>query len=271
MKDELGDRIKSNYEDRTRYMLPRRSYTILRIDGRAFHTYTKTCKKPFDAELCEDMNSAAMELCNQISGARMAYVQSDEISVLITDFAEDATMAWFDNNLQKMVSVGASITTTAFNRNRIGRMPSGQVGSYIWANFDARAFTIPDRQEVFNYFIWRQADAMRNSISMIARSKFSHSQLDGKHIGQMKQMLKDNGTDIHSFDHGFLNGRLISKHQINKDIVFVHKKTGETQVIKDVPRKEFVAEPAPLFLESKSILDELIPKYTVAVEGPSDD
>ena len=116
-KDNLGDRMKG-YEDTFRYYLPKKTNLILRIDGKAFHSYTKNCKRPFDDNLMDDMNQTAIKLCEEIQGAKLAYVQSDEISILITDYDDIKTSAWFDNNLQKIVSVSASIATAEFNKQR---------------------------------------------------------------------------------------------------------------------------------------------------------
>ena len=121
MKDELGDRMKKAYENRTRFYLPRRAYSILRLDGRSFHTFCKGLKKPFDAGLIADMDATACYLCKNIQGAKFAFVQSDEISILLTDFNEIGTDAWFDGNIQKMVSVAASMATAKFNQLRLIR------------------------------------------------------------------------------------------------------------------------------------------------------
>jgi tRNA(His) 5'-end guanylyltransferase len=121
MKDELGDRMKEFYEDRTRFKLVRRTNTIIRVDGKAFHTYTKGLKRPFDQGLMDDMDATAEFLCQNIQGAKFAYVQSDEISILITDYDDISTHAWFDGNLQKMSSIAASLATARFNQLRMAR------------------------------------------------------------------------------------------------------------------------------------------------------
>lgn len=260
-KDDFGDRIKSNYEDRSRFYLPRRTYTILRVDGKAFHSYTKDCLRPFDMGLTSDMNATAVALCEKISGAQLGYVQSDEISVLVTDFATPATEAWFDNNLQKIVSVSASIATTAFNSTRLLRIARDKPEDFDWANFDSRAFSIADRQEVMNYFIWRQADAMRNSVSMLARSGFSHKELDGKGVKEMKQMLLDKGVDWNKINEGLKHGRAIVKRRISKDITFFNKRTKQEERIEGVARNEWCVEDAPFFVKNKQYLEEVIPKY----------
>jgi tRNA(His) 5'-end guanylyltransferase len=196
MKDELGDRMKSAYENRTRYMLPRRSYSILRLDGCHFRTYTKGLDKPFDEGLMEDTDNAIIAMLPQVQGAVFAYTQSDEISILLTDFNEVNTSAWFDGNIQKITSVASSILTAEFNEKRLIRrlgnktpidlaQLSRQDIIYMFLNgplatFDARVFTIPDRTEVMNYFVWRQSDCIRNSISSVAQYHFSNKELHGK-------------------------------------------------------------------------------------------
>lgn len=182
MHDSLGDRMKRQYEDRTRVMLPRRTFTILRADGKSFHTYTRQCDKPHDQRLSDAMDSAALALCREAQGSMLGYVQSDEISVLLTDFATITTDAWFDGNVQKIVSVAASIVTQAFNDFAFEyfRGPG---------HFDCRAFTIPDPVEVENYFIWRQQDATRNSIQSLAQSHFSQKQLHGLNVNELQELL----------------------------------------------------------------------------------
>ena len=120
MQDNLGDRMKG-YENITRYHLPRRTYSMLRIDGKAFKTFTRGLKKPFDDGFINDMDETACFLCKNIQGAKFAFVQSDEISILLTDFETIQTDAWFDGNVQKMASVSASIATAQFNYLRMQR------------------------------------------------------------------------------------------------------------------------------------------------------
>ncbi len=208
MRDALGARMKEQYEFRTRYLLPRRTYTIIRCDGKAFHTFTRHFSKPWDASIIEAMDAAAVALCEQAQSASFAYVQSDEISVLLTDFARPETAAWFDGNVQKIVSVAASVVTAEFNRSLLANY---MVDKYSkMAHFDARVFTIPDYVEVANYFIWRQQDAIRNSIQSLAHSKFSHAELEGKSGAEMQEMLfQEHGINWAKEDLGNKNGRYV--------------------------------------------------------------
>lgn len=217
MNDQMGDRFKE-YENTFRYKLPRKSNVIIRIDGKAFHTYTKGCKQPYDDDLIDDMNSTAVELCKQIQGAKIAFVQSDEISIFITDYDNLETNAWFDNNIQKMVSVSASIATAEFNKLRNKRyylsleMPMLQYsGNYTLAHFDSRAFIVPNIFEVANYFLWRSNDAAKNSVQSFARSLYSHKELQDKNIPQLHDLIYAKGQNWNDLNSKYKRGRFVNK------------------------------------------------------------
>lgn len=217
MKDDLGKRMKEQYEQRTRTWLPRRTYTIIRLDGKAFHTFTRGMERPYDKKFMNMMDVTAKFLLNEIQGAKLAYVQSDEISLLLTDFDKITTNAWFDGQVQKIVSVAASMATGKFNQEILGQIISEPdldiadtmftMASQPLAFFDARVFTIPDPVEVENYFIWRQKDAIRNSISMHAQSLYSHKELHGKSQEDMLKMIEEKGERWEMNDLGFQYGR----------------------------------------------------------------
>ena len=200
MKSAITKRMKENYEMRTRTYLPRRTYTIIRIDGKAFHTLTKNFEKPFDNRLIYAMNAAALKLCKEIQGVQFAYTQSDEISLLLTDFEKPETDAWFDGQVQKICSVSASIATVGFN------LEFPEVEEQ--ACFDSRCFTIPDWIEVYNYFVDRNNDCARNSIAMVAQSLYSHNELIGKNSGQKQEMIFQKGINWSEYEMGLKNGRL---------------------------------------------------------------
>ena len=266
MRDDLGDRMKSSYEDRTRYSLPRRTYTIIRLDGKSFHTYTRGLDKPFDNGLFEDIDNAIIDILPEIQGSVFAYTQSDEISILLTDFATPTTSAWFDANLQKMGSVSAALMTAHFNKHRLVRACGIESGDkYRKANlavFDARVFTIPDRIEVMNYFIWRNQDCARNSVSMVAQANFSHKELQSKSTPDMHEMLHAKGVNwATDFPDGAKNGRLIVKETYDGPINWI----GDEKLFKVVPevvqRTRWVAKGAWKFTEDKEKLLAMIPKY----------
>ncbi len=187
-KDSLGDRMK-DYENVERRYLTRRLPTIIRVDGKAFHSFTKGFQKPFDMVLMETMWGVAEYLCGNIMGCKIAYTQSDEISLLITDYENITTQAWFDKNIQKMCSISASMATMVFNKV-FSKKASDEIYSKKsgTAMFDSRVFNLP-QSEVCNYFIWRQQDATRNAIQMVGQANFSHKQLQGKNCNQIQEML----------------------------------------------------------------------------------
>lgn len=203
VRDSLGDRMKQQYEDRTRFMLPRRTYTIIRVDGKAFHTFTKDMTRPFDDAFMLCMDTAALNIVTEIQGTQLAFVQSDEISVLLTDFAKPTTNAAFDGNLQKLCSVSASAATMAFNET------ARAVGFSPTALFDSRVFTIPDPVEVENYFIWRQKDAERNSIQSVAQWNASHKELEGKSIPEQHDIIYAAGDNWNNYPGGCKRGRVV--------------------------------------------------------------
>lgn len=266
MKDELGDRMKSHYENRTRVFLPRRTYTIIRIDGKAFHTYTRGFEKPFDVGLIEDMNETAIYLCGNIQGAKIGFVQSDEISILMTDFDTITTDAWFDGNIQKIVSVAASMATSKFNQLRMLRFIKYKFDegitnvTYRWmevlsekklAEFDARTFTIPSKTEVMNYFIWRQQDTVRNSISSVAQSLYSHKELNGKNSNQMQEMIFQKGINWNDYEPVLKRGRFIRKETFIKETIIKGKGVQSD-------RTHWVATECPTFSQEPEFLNEFI-------------
>ncbi len=267
-KDSLGDRMKEHYENRTRYLLPRRTYTIIRVDGKAFHAYTKDCLRPFDDMLMEDMDFTAVALCRQIEGAAFAYVQSDEISLLLTDFVNNQTQAWFDGNLQKLVSLSAAIATAHFNSFRWQRILLNAENPKRLdllreptAYFDSRAFTIPDPVEVENYFIWRQQDATRNSISMTAQAHLPHERLQGKTSDEMQEMLwQEKDINWNDMPGGFKRGRCIVREVVIQDRKYTDKRTGETQTAAGVERHAWEPVTPPVFTRERDWLRSHIPQ-----------
>lgn len=187
-RDSLGTRMKS-YEDTARFRLTPRMPAILRADGRAFHSMTKRwkCAVPFDGMLMEAMQKTALTLCEQIQGAVFGYVQSDEISIGLIDYQNLDSQAWFDKVVQKMASVAASMATKAFNYH-YWYPHNDDPDLDGLAEFDARVWALP-LDEVVNYFIWRQQDATRNSVSAAARSMLSHKECQGKTGNQLQELM----------------------------------------------------------------------------------
>ena len=201
-RDDLGIRMKTFYEQIPKTKLMRRCPVVIRIDGKAFHTFTRGFKRPFDDVLIKTMQETAKYLCENIQGCQLAYVQSDEISLLLIDYQRFETSAWFDYEIQKMCSISASMATMAFNK--IFRYTVGELhikgalekeyscilykAAQKGAMFDSRVFNIP-REEVTNYFYWRQLDASRNSIQMVGQANFSHRELQHKSCNDIQDIL----------------------------------------------------------------------------------
>ena len=210
----LGLRMKTYYEQIPKTKLMRRTPVAIRIDGKAFHTFTRGFEKPFDEVLGNAMARTMEYLCNNIQGCVFGYTQSDEITLILQDYKTLTTDAWFDYEVQKMCSISASMATFAFNRffememnvfkashtimdtNEWAYPNAGPLyGAYMLsasngAMFDARCFNIP-KEEVCNLIYWRQLDATRNSIQMVGQAVFSHNELQNKTCNMIQDMLME--------------------------------------------------------------------------------
>ena len=210
VNDDLGTRMKTYYEQVPKTRLVRRMPVAIRIDGKAFHTFTRGFQKPFDEVLGNAMVRTMEYLCKNIQGCVFGYTQSDEITLLLIDYQTLDTCAWFDYEVQKMCSISASMATMAFNKyffeeardwyNK--RLPSTlqceqnivkqwrvyKIAAEKSAMFDARCFNIP-KEEACNLVYWRQLDATRNSIQMVGQANFSHNELQGKSCNIIQDML----------------------------------------------------------------------------------
>lgn len=204
----LGNRMK-RYEEVPKTLLVRRMPAIIRVDGKAFHSFTKGMTKPFDEELKNAMVATTKELCREIQGAKIAYSQSDEISILVIDYEKIGTDAWFDYQVQKMASVSASIWSAYMNE--FIRPYTKKI-----ALCDSRVFNIP-KEEVNNYFLWRQQDATKNSISMVAQSLFSHGSLQGLSGPKMQEkMFQEKGINWNNLPTWQKRGLCVTKQEIKK-------------------------------------------------------
>ncbi len=200
MNDELGNRIKSYYEDPARVLLPRKTWVIIRVDGKSFHTFTQDLERPYSRALADGLDAAAVFVAGQMAGFAFAYGQSDEYSFLMTDFGRDDSRMWFDGSVQKIASVTASLFTAGFHR---------AYATPGFAAFDARVFAIPNRREVERYFLWRQADATRNSLNMLASAHYSHAELLGKSAAEKHDLLHAKGENWAKRPADFKRGRVV--------------------------------------------------------------
>ena len=269
VNDDLGKRMKEYYEQIPKTKLMRRCPVVLRIDGRAFHTFCRSFNKPFDDILVKTMQDTMKYLCENIEGCVLGYTQSDEISLLLIDYKKLDTAAWFDYEVQKLCSISASMATLAFNKffydnvefnfqeewAKINeKITNKEISSeeaepmfdkledeyydkyYSKCNkamFDSRCFNIP-KEEVTNYFYWRQLDATRNSIQMVGQANFSHKELQNKSCNDIQNML-------------------LTEKDINWNDLITYKKRGSCCV-----KKEFVQDD---ITQTKWVVDKNIPIF----------
>lgn len=270
-KDSLGDRMKNYYENRAKTYLVRRMPVIIRLDGKAFHTFTRGFVKPFDKRLIKTMQETTLELCKNIQGCVFGYTQSDEITLVLVDYNTLDTDAWFDYSVEKMCSVSAAMATLYFNRifrNKIhefvnkhhsvltdvktyGEELVDSVNKLLksynraveqGALFDSRCFNIPI-SDVCNCILWREKDAERNSINSLGQSMFSHKDLQNKTTSQVQDMLME-------------------KYGINWNNLSTVEKRG-TAVIKNDKGEWFIDDEMPIltgegrnYVESRIIFDK---------------
>jgi tRNA(His) guanylyltransferase len=183
VNSELGERMK-RYEVTTQNILLQNSFAVLRVDGRAFHTFTKNMLKPFDYKLMECMVRAGEATAKEMSGFKLGYHQSDEFTFAISDTDSFESEFWFGGNIQKLCSITASLFTSNFNYEMGGTR----------AVFDCRVFNVPI-DDIANVFFWRQQDWQRNSLQMLARSVFSQKQLNNKNTAEIHDMLYEKGIN----------------------------------------------------------------------------
>lgn len=246
----LGERMKE-YEFQSRTRLLRRTPVIIRLDGKAFHTFTRGFDKPFDEELMRIMRNTTKALCEQIQGCVFGYTQSDEITLVLIDYKELESCAWYDNQVQKMCSVAASLATNAFNKfifDEIHNLKEAKtekeiakrrllLNSIFKGSFDARAFNLP-AHEVTNNLIWRQQDATRNSINSLAQSLFSHKELQGI-----------NSKDVQS--------KMLTEKNVNWNDLSTPEKRG-TAVRRDEEGKWYIDYEMPILTDDRDYIDKLV-------------
>lgn len=239
---ELGNRMKE-YEKDYRTRISRTQPVILRLDGKSFHTYTRGCEKPFDLKLMKAMDNTAIALCEEIQGAQLAFVQSDEVSILVHGYKRFTSSPWFNNYVQKMVSVSAGLASATFT------IESMKVfGEIRKAIFDCRAFALPE-WDVCNAFIWRQQDWTRNSVQMLARSMYSERQCFKKNNSQLQDMIHAKGKNWNDLPTSLKRGRCIVKESYE-----VTTPTGEAS-----QRSRWVVDSEiPIFSENREYIEKYL-------------
>ena len=282
VSDELGKRMKEFYEQVPKTRLVRRMPVAIRIDGKAFHSFTRGFNKPFDEVLIRTMQRTMKYLCENIQGCVLGYHQSDEITLILIDYKKLNSAAWFDYEVQKMCSIAASMATMAFNKffaeeattfnYYIKRDPvteeldTEQYEQFVvyskalikGAMFDARCFNIP-KEEVTNLIYWRQLDATRNSIQMVGQANFSHKELQNKSCNQIQDMLMvERGINWNDFPIYQKRGSCCIKSEISTTFAVENEK-GEIQTGSTERPHWFIDNDIPIFKgEDREYVDKLI-------------
>jgi tRNA(His) 5'-end guanylyltransferase len=275
---ELAARIKDFYENPAKTRLLRRMPVAIRLDGKAFHTFTRGFQKPFDPVLMDAMQRTMKYLCENIQGCVFGYTQSDEITLILTDYQKLTSEAWFNYEVQKMASISASMATVAFNKyfsENIIKYNSTYdplieenkklIEKYVnaaekGAMFDARCFNIP-KEEVTNLIYWRQLDAMRNSVQVVGQAHFSDAELKDKTCNDIQDMLMAQyGINWNTFTIPCKRGtaciKVEEKETIKEPNIYLGEQIGERIIVR---RKWKIDYEIPIFKGAdRDYIDKLI-------------
>ena len=251
-RNSLASRMK-RYETSYNIQLPPSGYIIIRLDGKQFSKYTKNLIKPFDEDFSTTMDKTTETLC-EFFNPNLAYTQSDEISLVLSNFNKNNEMM-YDGKLQKLVSISASITSGTFNKLRMldvfgNNITAEDILDFKLGDFDSRVFLIPDYQDVYNYFVWRQLDCERNSINMAHYSAFGSEKGINKSSSQKQDdLMLDANINWNNFPIKYKRGVVIKKESYTKSI--------------DVERKRWVTDyKTPIFTKNPDYLCNLISKMS---------
>lgn len=207
MTNTLAERMRE-YEDVFRYKLPRRLPLLIRLDGKAFHTLTRNYEKPWDTDFMSFMDSVALFLCKKVQTVQLAYLQSDELTLLLHNYKKLNSEPWFDNTLQKIVSISAGYASAYFSVRNYQKNPLLDIEEVIEV-FDSRAWVLPE-SEVNNILLSRQQDATRNAIQMLGQAHFSHNQLQNKSCSQIQELLwQEHKINFNEFEPYYKRGRCV--------------------------------------------------------------
>lgn len=227
---ERMEELRSKYD----IVLPKKRYVMAMIDGRSFSSLIKKkFKLPFDDYFIELMNETAKYVCENVSGCKFAYVQSDEITFVLTDFEDETTEPFFGNRLCKLQSIIPSMASAKFNRmlfENIITSPCDPISMFDMladtplVTFDCKVWSVDNFNDVMAYYIWRQNDCVRNSILQTAQTFFSKKEvLNIKCEGLIDKLKEEKNIDWNDFDDGVKYGRFIYKVKKYKYVEALHK------------------------------------------------
>lgn len=217
--DSLSVRMRG-YKAAYDHVLTGRTPVLAHVDGIGFSQYTRKCAKPFDKALGDLMIDTAIDILERVQGAVLAYTQSDEITVLLHGYRTHATTPYRGNRVQKLVSDMSGPTSAFFTQHSHRIWDEGRLEGVRAAAFAAAIFLVPEN-DVNNFFLWRQKDAVRNSVQMQARSMFSHKQVDRKSVTDMKEMCRGKGRAWEDLDARWQRGACVYRDL--SGVVFVDR------------------------------------------------
>ena len=276
---DLHGRMKQ-YEGCYKTIITPRSYIIIRLDGKNFKSYTSKLDKPFDGDFSHAMDQTTIALCEEFN-CKFAYTQSDEISLVITEIGGSLdAQPQFGNSLQKLCSLTASVATAKFNEirnkqflmNKIENdrelvadaISNNFVGDVVdfpkQAHFDSRVFVLPNEMEVGNHMIWRQQDAVRNSVSMAAHALLGHSEtmnLTGSE--KIAKMINEKDVNWNDYEDKFRHGVIIRKIEVEVPITHgeaLNMAEPEATVMRNRLLTDYET---PIFTDNMDYLKDLIP------------
>lgn len=245
-KDNFGDRMKmyESHETGMKFMAGLPVYA--RLDGRGFSKFTKGMDRPFDKRMTETMKQVTADLVDRF-GCVVGYTQSDEISLLFAPM-DDPTKFMFGAKKQKLVSTLAAYTSARFTQLIAEHFPEKLSGNYV-PTFDCRMFQLPSEVEAVNAILWREQDAIKNSVSMLAQFYFSHKQLQKKSRFDMLEMLSTIGVIWDHCPEAFKKGsyfkRVASFGEIPEDVYnkIPEGKRPESRIVKRTKVSEVLYPP----------------------------
>lgn len=205
--DKLGTAMKEFERVEASRRCPPGKPLIVRLDGRAFHTFTRGLHRPFDPKLTELMKDTTAVLVKELQ-ARIGYTQSDEIT-LVWYVPENSESEYiFGGRYQKLVSISAAMATAVFNKLLPNYLPTK---SHLTPLFDSRAWCVDNLQDACLCLLWRKFDAVKNSISMVAQAHLSHKTLHKKGSAEKLQMLRDLGDPWENYAESYRQGSFYAR------------------------------------------------------------
>lgn len=253
----LQERMK-RYESSYDFTLPINMPIVIRLDGWHFKSFTKGLKKPFDLIFRETMVETMKELCKVIPDIQFAYTQSDEISFIIINFDKLEKTPWFDNRINKLISISSSIASVKFNeilKRKVKEEYDARLNSndcrdkdleeykiyekkFGQAYFDARAYVIP-KEDIINYLYWREWDGIRNSVQSVGYTYFSQKELLNKNTNDIIELLKGKGINWYDYPLWLQRGVVLFKDLLGKwsedRNIPIFKKDGRSYVRERIP------------------------------------